>query len=114
MVDFAHNPDALNNILEMAAEQTTGRRILVFGCEGEKDRLKRPLMGEIAVINAEIPILTSDNVYHEDLEQIFASGWLGKTLTESPLVKAHFEAVWAEPMKVPAVVRNKVVSSAKK
>jgi UDP-N-acetylmuramoyl-L-alanyl-D-glutamate--2,6-diaminopimelate ligase len=71
MVDFAHNPAALENILIMARENTKGRRIVVFGCEGEKDRLKRPLMGKIAVENAEIPILTSDNTYHEDLNQIF-------------------------------------------
>ncbi|WP_165907927.1 UDP-N-acetylmuramoyl-L-alanyl-D-glutamate--2,6-diaminopimelate ligase [Hydrogenispora ethanolica] len=71
MVDFAHNPAALESILEMAREQCSGRRIIVFGCEGEKDRLKRPLMGRIAVQNADIPILTSDNLYHEDIGQIF-------------------------------------------
>jgi UDP-N-acetylmuramoyl-L-alanyl-D-glutamate--2,6-diaminopimelate ligase len=71
MVDFAHNPAALENILKMAKENTRGRRIIVFGCEGEKDRLKRPLMGKIAAANAEIPILTTDNIYHEDVEQIF-------------------------------------------
>jgi UDP-N-acetylmuramoyl-L-alanyl-D-glutamate--2,6-diaminopimelate ligase len=68
---IAHNPTALENILLMARESTKGRRIVVFGCEGEKDRLKRPLMGKIAVENAEIPILTADNLYHEDLNQIF-------------------------------------------
>lgn len=72
MVDFAHNPAALENILKMAAEYTGGRRILVFGCEGEKDRVKRPIMGEIALHNAEVPILTSDNVYQEDIRQIFS------------------------------------------
>ena len=71
MVDFAHNPAALENILKMAGEYTRGRRILVFGCEGEKDRVKRPLMGAIAAYHAEVPILTSDNVYHEDILQIF-------------------------------------------
>lgn len=71
MVDFAHNPAALQNILEMAREQTNGRRILVFGCEGEKDRLKRPLMGQVAINHAEISILTSDNLFNEDINQIF-------------------------------------------
>jgi UDP-N-acetylmuramyl-tripeptide synthetase len=70
MVDFAHNPDALAKILEMAGEEGSGRRILVFGCEGEKDRVKRPIMGRIAFKNSEIPILTSDNLYHEDLNHI--------------------------------------------
>lgn len=81
MVDFAHNPDALNNISMMARESTTGKVILVFGCEGEKDRLKRPLMGKIAVQNAEIPILTSDNLYHEEFSQIF--GDIIKDLSKS-------------------------------
>ncbi len=72
MVDFAHNPAALENILQMAKEQSGGRRIIVFGCEGEKDRLKRPLMGKIAAENAEVPILTADNLYHEEIHQIFA------------------------------------------
>ncbi len=72
MVDFAHNPAALENILEMAHRRTGGRRILVFGCEGEKDRLKRPLMGQVAVLNAEIPILTSDNNNQEEPNQIFS------------------------------------------
>jgi UDP-N-acetylmuramoyl-L-alanyl-D-glutamate--2,6-diaminopimelate ligase len=71
MVDFAHNPAALENILQMARDETSGRRIIVFGCEGEKDRIKRPMMGRIAVDNAEVPILTSDNLYHEDIGQIF-------------------------------------------
>ena len=71
MVDFAHNPAALESILQMAREQSDGRRIIVFGCEGEKDRTKRPIMGKIAVTNAEIPILTSDNLYDEDIGQIF-------------------------------------------
>ena len=71
MVDFAHNPAALENILKMAKEYTSGRRIIVFGCEGEKDRLKRPLMGKIAVQNSEVTILTSDNLYHEEINQIF-------------------------------------------
>ena len=72
MVDFAHNPAALEHILIMAREYTKGRVILVFGCEGEKDRLKRPLMGRIAVQKADIPILTSDNLYYEDINQIIA------------------------------------------
>ncbi|HEX3047141.1 MAG TPA: UDP-N-acetylmuramoyl-L-alanyl-D-glutamate--2,6-diaminopimelate ligase, partial [Bacillota bacterium] len=73
----------------MAGEQVKGRRILVFGCEGEKDRLKRPLMGEIAVLKAEVPILTSDNVYHEDLEQIFADVF--KELTPEERIKLRVE-----------------------
>jgi UDP-N-acetylmuramoyl-L-alanyl-D-glutamate--2,6-diaminopimelate ligase len=66
----------------MAKENTKGRRIIVFGCEGEKDRLKRPLMGKIAVANSEIPILTTDNIHHEDVAQIFNDVLQDLPLTE--------------------------------
>ena len=71
MVDFAHNPGALESIVKMARENTHGKVLLVFGCEGEKDRLKRPLMGQIAARYVDTPILTADNIYHEDLDRIF-------------------------------------------
>ena len=71
VIDFAHNPDALARLLTLPPPQVTGRRILVFGCEGGKDRLKRPLMGAIAARAADRIVLTCDNVHHEDPEQIF-------------------------------------------
>lgn len=67
MIDFAHNPAALKNILMMAGEITpSGKRIVVFGAEGAKDRLKRPVMGAVAASYSDWAIITSDNLYGED------------------------------------------------
>ncbi len=67
IIDFAHNPDALREILGVARQTAAGRRVIVvFGCEGRKDRTKRPLMGRVAAELAEYSIITSDNVYDED------------------------------------------------
>jgi len=72
VVDFAHNPDALQKVLEAAREQPHGRTIVVFGCEGDKDRTKRPYMGDISVRLADFVIITSDNVHSEDPAAIIA------------------------------------------
>lgn len=61
IVDYAHTPDGLHNILRTAREITEGRVITVFGCGGDRDRAKRPLMGEAAAIHSDICIITSDN-----------------------------------------------------
>ena len=61
IVDYAHTPDALLNILKSARLFTKNRIILVFGCGGNRDKAKRPIMGKIAQQNADISIITSDN-----------------------------------------------------
>ncbi len=70
VVDFAHNPDGLVQALETARLTARGRVILVFGCEGQKDRGKRPVMGAIAALLADHVILTSDNTFQERGQQI--------------------------------------------
>lgn len=66
ILDYSHSPDALENILSTVRTFTRGKLIVLFGCGGERDRGKRPLMGKIAGKLADYSILTSDNPRHED------------------------------------------------
>ncbi len=76
LVDYAHTPDSLRNVLEAARRLTSNRLITVFGCGGDRDRAKRPLMGQIGARLSDLAIVTSDNPRSEDpgaiIEEIVA------------------------------------------
>jgi UDP-N-acetylmuramoyl-L-alanyl-D-glutamate--2,6-diaminopimelate ligase len=96
IVDFAHSPDALENVLKASREMTKGRLILVFGATGDRDKSKRPVMGEVAVKNADVIFLTDDETYTEDpaaiIQEVYkgieAAGGRGKTTVVEDRLKA--------------------------
>lgn len=84
VVDYAHTPDGLENILTTARQITTGRLITVFGCGGDRDRTKRPIMGEIAARYSDIPVVTSDNPRTEDPDRIIEDVVVGVNNVTKP------------------------------
>jgi UDP-N-acetylmuramoyl-L-alanyl-D-glutamate--2,6-diaminopimelate ligase len=85
LVDYAHKPDALEKVLRSVRQMATKRLLTVFGCGGDRDRGKRPLMGEAAGQFSDIVILTSDNPRTEDPWAIIAEAEPG--LVQAGLVK---------------------------
>lgn len=74
LIDYAHTPDGLSEVLRSVRSiPNVARVILVFGCGGDRDKMKRPIMGEVAVSLADVVIVTSDNPRSEDPEAIIAS-----------------------------------------
>ena len=70
IVDYAHTPDGVKNVLETARQIVTGKIITVFGCGGDRDNRKRPIMGQLAAQLSDVVIATSDNPRTENPEKI--------------------------------------------
>ncbi len=105
LVDYAHTPDSLENVLEAARaliEDGRGGRVLcVFGAGGDRDRGKRPLMGEIAARLADVTFVTSDNPRSEDPEQIIAEIMAG--VARVPVATALGTGDPGEPPRVRSI-----------
>lgn len=70
IIDYAHTPDAMENIYNLVKEINKGNVYTVFGCTGDRDRTKRPIMMELATNNSKYVILTSDDLHNEDFSRI--------------------------------------------
>lgn len=90
IVDYAHTGDALENILKSINEFKTNRVITVFGCGGDRDKTKRPIMGGVAEKYSDIVIVTSDNPRTEDPEEIIKDIVVGLT-KENHIIEVHRE-----------------------
>ena len=88
MIDYAHTPDSLENILKTVKQYTIGKVICVFGCGGDRDKTKRPEMGEIAGRLADYTIITSDNPRTEVPEDIIKEIEVGTKKT-----KGNYECI---------------------
>jgi UDP-N-acetylmuramoyl-L-alanyl-D-glutamate--2,6-diaminopimelate ligase len=96
-VDYAHTDDALRNVIQVAREMTRGRVITLFGCGGDRDRAKRPLMGMAAGELSDFVVLTSDNPRSEDPLDIINDALVGLRRFDTPHV--------AEPDRAKAIRR---------
>jgi len=93
LIDYAHTPDGLRNVLETVRGFCQGRLIVVFGCGGDRDRTKRPLMGSIASDLADFVIITTDNPRTEEPIEIIKDIELGMGDGEYRLIENRRDAI---------------------
>ncbi len=105
-VDYAHTPDAIENVLNTLREITTGRLIIVFGAGGDRDRRKRPLMAEAASRLADIAIVTSDNPRSEDPATIIKDILIGISESKLAETKNGEPSVFVEQDRRTAIRRS--------
>lgn len=98
VIDYSHKPDALEKVLKTLKPVTRGRLIALFGCGGDRDKLKRPIMGRIAADNADLVVVTSDNPRTEDPDEIIreiVAGMKDKRTPTKVICDRREAIVWA-------------------
>ena len=100
IVDFAHTPNALEQALRAVRAITSGRLIVVFGCAGERDVQKRPMMGRVAAENADVVVMTAEDPRRESLDAILDQMIAGVAASANPHVDLHRVPDRAEAIRV--------------
>lgn len=93
IIDYAHTPDGLENILTTAKAFTKGKLIAIFGCGGDRDKVKRPQMGKIGIDIADLAIITSDNPRSEDPISIIEDIKAGLDKDNYIIIENRYEAI---------------------
>jgi UDP-N-acetylmuramoyl-L-alanyl-D-glutamate--2,6-diaminopimelate ligase len=114
VVDYAHTDDALRNLLETARPLTSARLITVFGCGGDRDRSKRPLMGMVAARLSDVVVITSDNPRSEDPKRIIEEIERGipagtQASTRAPVVESVVDRAAAIERAIAMAAKGDVV-----
>lgn len=107
IVDYAHTPDAIQNVLETINDFKTGRVITVFGAGGDRDKTKRPIMGEIATRLSDVVIITTDNPRSEESSDIADDIFAGAL--EKGKVKIVLDRLEAIKMAVSIAVKGDII-----
>ena len=93
ILDYAHTPDGLENILETVREFTKGKLIAVYGCGGDRDKTKRPIMGRIGTNLSDFSFITSDNPRTENPLEIIKDVVLGIEKNNFEIIENRREAI---------------------
>ena len=106
IIDFAHTPGALENVLKSIREYANGRIVCLFGCGGDRDKTKRRVMGKIAAQNSDYVIITSDNPRNEDPITIISEILEGVRSVEE--IKNNYIVIESREEAIKYAIRNAI------